>query len=188
LARYPVAWHALIDALRHDPAGIDPSQWADLQARVQQVVERDGGTRNLPSDARETIVRRAMPMLVSDSPGRPKQRGTDDEAYVRYVRRLTRNLAKDLFRQNPQILRALIDKPLVDKPLMFPETVSDLPLDEKRLGRFKRRFKRLSYRDRFLLRLVVIEEQTIGQIADQLRVSFADATTRLFRLFASLGL
>jgi hypothetical protein len=39
-----------------------------------------------------------------------------------------------------------------------------------------------------LLRVVVIEEQTIGQIADQLRVSFADATTRLFRLFASLGL
>jgi hypothetical protein len=186
LARYPVAWHALIDALRHDPAGIDP-KWADLQARVQQVVESDGGTRNLPSDARETIVRRAMPMLVSGSPA-PKQRGTDDGAYVRYVRRLTRNLAKDLFRQNPQLLRALIDKPLVDKPLMFPETVSDSPLDEKRLGRFKRRFKRLSYRDRFLLRLVVIEEQTIGQIADQLRVSFADATTRLFRLFASLGL
>jgi DNA-directed RNA polymerase specialized sigma24 family protein len=123
--------------------------------------------------------------LVSGEEGRTGQRGVTDEAYERYVRRLARNVAKDLFRHDPKLLRALIDKPLA-KPLMFPAKESELPIDEKRLGRFKRRFKRLSYRDRFLLRLVVIDTHTIAQIADQTKVSFADATTRLFKLFARL--
>jgi hypothetical protein len=92
----------------------------------------------------------------------------------------------ELFQQDPQLLRALIDQQR-DKPLMFPATESELPIDAQRLGRFTRRFKRLSYRDRFLLRLVVLDEQTIAQIAEQTKVSFADATTRLFKLFARLG-
>jgi hypothetical protein len=196
LARYPVAWHALIDALRQRPAGADPTfprailpnghdKTADLEARIRAVVESDGGTKRLPGETRETIVRLVVPKLVSGDEGRPEQRGITDEAYERFVRRLARNVAKDLFRDDPKLLRALIDKPLA-KPLMFPPTEPELPIDEKRLGRFGRRFKRLSYRDQFLLRLVVIDTHTIAQIADQTKVSFADATTRLFKLFARL--
>jgi hypothetical protein len=197
LARYQVAWHALIASLRHDPTSIDPTRLpattpdrdtnpAELEARVRHIVESDGGTKALSCQTRETIVRLVLPKLVSGDAGRPDQRGTSDDSYERLVKRLARNVAMELFQQDPQLLRALIDQQR-EKPLMFPATESELPLDEKRLGRFKRRFKRLSYRDRFLLRLVVIDEQTIAHIADQTKVSFADATTRLFKLFARLG-
>jgi len=197
LARYQVAWHALIGSLRHDSAGTDPTyspatnpdrdaNWADLEARVHRIVESDGGTKALSSETRETIVKLVLFKLVSGDAGRPELRGTSDESYDRLVKRLARNEAMELFRQDPQLLRALIDQQR-DRPLMFPATESESPLDEKRLLRFKRRFKRLSYRDRFLLRLVVIDEQTIEHIADQTKVSFADATTRLFKLFARLG-
>jgi hypothetical protein len=197
LARYQVAWHALIASLRHDPTSIDPTclpattpdrdtNPAELEARVRHIVESDGGTKALSCQTRETIVRLVLPKLVSGDAGRPDQRGTSDDSYERLVKRLARNVAMELFQQDPQLLRALIDQQR-EKPLMFPTTESELPLDEKRLGRFKRRFKRLSYRDRFLLRLVVIDEQTIAHIADQTKVSFADATTRLFKLFARLG-
>jgi DNA-directed RNA polymerase specialized sigma24 family protein len=155
----------------------------ELEARVTQIVNSGGGMHNLPVDTRETIVRRVLPKLISGAEGREDQRGTSDEAYSRYARRLARNIAKELLRQDPNLLRSLIE---IDQPLMFPAAVSDLPLDHTRIARFQRRFLRLSYRDRFLLKLVVIEEQTIGQIADQLKVSFGDATTRVFRLFARL--
>ncbi len=188
MARYPVAWHALIVGSRDHPAtNPEPdSHWIELEARVRHLVESDGGTKKLPSDARETIVKRVLPMLVSGSQGRPEQRGTSDGAYVGYVKRMARNCAKGLFKQNPHLLRALIDRPLVDQPLLGPNATSDLPLDARGVARFKRRYKRVSYRDRFLLRLVVIEEHTIAQTADQLKVSYADATTRLLRLFARL--
>lgn len=181
MARYPVAWHALIVALRADPN----THWAEVEARVRDLVERDGGTKKLPSDVRATIITRVMLILVSGSQGQPKH-GTSDPAYDGSVKRLARNIALDLIRQDPQLLRQLIGKPPVDTPLLGPETAADRPVDAKRLGRFARRFNRVPHRDRFLLRLVVIEEHTIAQIADQLKVSFADATTRLFGLFARL--
>jgi len=181
LAQYPVAWHALIDSRRHH----SHADGNDLETRVRHIVNSDGGTKGLPGETRERIVTLVVTKLVSGDEGRADQRGTTDDAYARYVRRLARNIAKDLFRSDPRLLRSLIDKPL-DTPLMFPVQESELPIDEKRLGRFSRRFKRLSYRDRFLLRLVVIESQTIAQIADQTKLSFAEATTRIFRLFARL--